>query len=335
MFGLFKHAFKNYKISLPGIAGKELYESTKTLLIDDDCYIRCLYAASSIGNDDASIQLYNVITKEDDNLATSFLLKTKENPIVLWMIAYNLEKNRLNKEMIQSIKVRYKYIFDMSDEFIDYIDVSDETKNTHNEVSIMMAYKMHYYCYKKYSYTKAGNSLGKMLILNNVIYKHDREKSIELAKEYLSIEMRRGNFHAITNMAIYSYQNPDESNFDERELKNILGISATFGSVGANYYLGELLYNEGKFEEALKYINYAASHNFGNSYILLGNYNELKGDNAKAIECYKKAIVNHCYDGAYYLALIYYNYDKEVKKGKDGFYIELCKDYINKYYDIL
>lgn len=331
VFGLFKHAFRNYKTSLPGIAGKEIYEITKTLDIDSSCYIRCLYAASSIGNDDATIQLYNAISKDDINIATSFLLKTKENPISLWMIAYNLEENRLNKEMIQAIKVKYKYIFDISDDFIDSIDITEKTKSTFREVPMMMAYKMYYYCYQKYSYTKAGNSLGKLLIIDNVIYKNNRKKSIELAKEYLKREMQRGNFHAVNNMAIYNYNNPDESIYDERELKTMLSIGATFGSVGGNYYLGKLLYQEGKYEEAIEYLNYAASENDGKSYILLGNYYELKDDKNKAIECYKKAIVNHSYDGAYYLALLYYNYNKEED---NKLFKELSKDYINKYYEL-
>ena len=335
IFGLFKHAFKNYKISLPGIAGKEIYESTKTLVMGSDCYIRCLYAASSIGNDDATIQLYNVITKSDVNIATSFLLKTKENPITLWMIANNLEENKLNKALIQSIKVKYKYIFDMSDEFIDFINVTEHTKNLFREVPMMMAYKIYYYCYKKYNYTKAGNSLGELLILDYIIYKDDRKKSIELAKEYLKNEMRRGNFHAINNMAIYSYKNPKESNYSERELKRLLSISASFGSLDGNYYLGEKLYEEGKYEEAITYLNYAASNNNGDSYILLGNYNELKGDNAKAIECYKKAIINYCYDGAYYLALLYYNNYKEGKEIENNqLYKELSNEYITRYYDL-
>ena len=333
IFGLFKHAFKNYKTSLPGIVGKEIYENTKTLTMGGNCYIRSLYAASSIGNDDASIQLYNVITKEDVNLATSFLLKTKENPIVLWIIAYDLEKNRLNKELIQSIKVKYKYIFDISDEFIDSIDITEKTKNIFCEVPMMMAFKMYYYCYKKYNYTKAGNSLGKLLILDYISYKNDRKQSIELAKKYLKAEMRRGNIHAIGNMAIYSYKNPEEKLYSERELKNLLNISSMFGAVWVNYYLGKLLYDEGKYEESIKYLNYAAAENDGNAYILLGNYHELNNDNTKAIECYKKAIANHSYDGAYHLALLYYNNYKE-NNADSQLYKSLSDEYINKYYNL-
>lgn len=333
VFGLFKHAFKNYKISLPGIAGKEIYESTKTLIMNTNCYIRCLYAASSIGNDDATIQLYNSISKDDVNLATSFLLKTKENPITLWMIAYNLEKNRLNKELIQAIKVKYKYIFDMSDEFIDSVDITEYTKSIFCEVPMMMAFKMYYYCHKKYNYTKAGNSLGKLFIIDNISYKNDREKSIDLAKNYLKAEMRRGNFHAISNMAIYSYKNPEENIYSERELKSLLNIAAMFGSTGGNYYLGKLLYDEGKYEEAVKYLNYAAAEEDGKAYILLGNYYELNNDSNKAIEYYKKAIINHSYDGAYHLALLYYNIYKENNADKQ-LYKELSDEYISKYYDL-
>ena len=329
IYSLFKHAFKNYKISLPGIAGKELYENTKTLKIDTSYYIRCLYAASSIGNDEASIQLYNTIVKYDVNIATDFLLRTKENPIVLWMLAYNLENDRLNKEMIQKIKVKYKYIFDISDDFIDNIHITEYGKNRYYEMTLMMGYKMHYYCYKKYNYTKAGNSLGKLLLFDTVKYKDSREESIKLGKQYLKNEMLRGNVNSITNIAIYSYKNPKDSDYTEDELKKVLKTSASFGDSYGNYYLGKILYDEGKYEEALPYLNYAMSKNNARAYILLGNYNELKGNNDLAIEYYKKSMVNGCHDGAYHLALLYYNMSKS-----NELYKELCKETITTHYNL-
>ena len=329
IYNLFKHAFKNYKISLPGIAGKELYESTKTLKIDTSYYIRCLYAASSIGNDDASIQLYNTIVKYDVNIATDFLLRTKENPIVLWMLAYNLENNRLNKEMIQKIKVKYKYIFDISDDIIDNIHITDYGKNRYYEMTLMMGYKMHYYCFKKYNYTKSGNSLGKLLLFDTVAYKNNRTESIKLGKKYLKNEMLRGNVNSITNIAIYSYKYPEDSDYTEDELKKILKTSASFGDSYGNYYLGKILYDEGKYEEALPYLNYAISKNNAHAFILLGNYNELKGNNDLAIEYYKKSIVNGCHDGAYHLALLYYSMSKS-----NELYKELCKESITAHYNL-
>lgn len=335
IFSLFKHAFKNYKISLPGIAGKELYESTKTLKIDTSYYIRCLYAASSIGNDDASIQLYNTIVKYDVNIATSFLLKTKEDPIVLWMLGYNLENNRLNKEMIQAIREKYKYIFDIEDDFINNIHITEYGKNKFYDVTLMLACQMYYYCFNKYDYTKAGNSLGKLLIFNAIIYNDDRKESIRIGKEYLKNEMRRGNVNAITNIAIYSYRNPEDSDYTEDELKKILKTSASFGDSYGNYHLGKILYDEGKYSEALPYLEYAASKNNARSYIVLGNYNELKGNNELAIENYKKSIINGCHDGAYYLALLYYNMsNSSMYKDNSELYKALYKEYIDKHYKL-
>ena len=247
------------------------------------------------------------------------------------MIAYDLEKNLLSKEIIQAVKMKFKYIFDMRDDFIDSISVTDYGMINHHDVTLMMAYKMYHYSFEKYNYTKSGNSLGKLLIFDVVSYKKDREKSIELAKEFLTNEMHRGNIHSISNLAVYYYNNPKESPYTEKELKRLLSVSASFGDVEGNYYLGKMLFGEGKYEEGLKYLNYAASLNDGDSYLLLGNYFELKGNNAEAIECYKKAIINHCHDGAYYLALLYYNYYKEEN---NQLYIELSKDYIDKYYDL-
>lgn len=332
IFSLFKHAFKNYKISLPGIAGKNLYEISKTLKVDGNTYIRSLYAASSIGNDEASIQLYNAITKYDVNIATSFLLKVKENPIALWMIAFNLENNRLNKEMIQAIKMKYKYIFEISDDFIDYINISDVEykKNKYYDVTLVMAFKMYYYCYNKYNYTKAGNSMGKLLIFDIVSYKNDRKKSIEIAKNYLKKEMHRGNINAIANLGVHFYNNPEESDYNETELKRILKTAASIGDQDANYYLGKILYDEGKYEEALIYLKDAANDNIGDAYILIGKYHELKNDNELAIENYKKAITKECYDGAYYIALLYYNLNKD----NIELYKELSKEYINNYYNL-
>ena len=329
IYYLLKHSFRNYKISLPMISAKRLYLSAITLKAGSDRYIRSLYAASLLGNDSAAILLYGSLGIHDRNTACDILLKARENEIILWLIGFDLENNRLNKTLVHIIKNKFKYIWDYSDNFIDNIKVTDKALKKYYDITLLMAFKIYYYCYNKYGYTKAGNSLGKLLIFDLIIYNNDREASINYGKSYLEKEMHKGNINAITNIAIHYYDNPNDNKYELDDVKKIFRTSASFGDVLGNYYLGKILFEEGDFKNSYYYLKYAADQNYGPAFLLLGSYYELKNEYQNAINNYKKGIIYECFDCAYYLALLYFDiYDSNDNK---SIYSVIGMDYLKKY----
>ena len=331
IFYLLKHSFKNYKISVPGIVGKRLYMSTQTVRPNLPRYIKALNAGSLLGNDDCTMQLYSIISPDDYNLAINILLRSKENEMVLWIIAYNMEIHILKKEIINVIKEKYKHIFEYHDDFIDNICLTKHGKEKHNP-NLLYAYKIYYYCYKKYDFTKAGNSVGKLLLYDAVWYCNNRDKSIEFAKEILQKEIYRGNTDSITNLAIYCYDNPSDNNqYSISQIKELLRSPSSLGEVSANYYLGKILFDEGNYEESFKYLEFASNQNNKHANLLLGKYYELLDNLVEAKKSYKKGIANGNFDCAYYLALLYFDLNKT--SDNDALYIK-GYELISKYYDL-
>lgn len=334
IFSLLKHAFSRYKKTLPAIMGSSLFTQSQTMNYKSSGRIRFLNASSLLGNDDATINLYCTLFPSDYNIATKILTRSKDNEKVLWSIAFNLENNYLNKEIIQLIRDRYKYVFNETDDFISKISVTEKGKKKFYDVTMLLGYQMHYYCYKKYNFTKSGNSLGKLLIFDIVSYDNDRQKSIELGKQFLNKEIKYGNINAITNMAVHLYWNPDDPDYDYKKIKKWFETSASFGDLEGNYYYGKMLFEEAQYEKAYKHLIYAAERNERYALALLGEYHRLKDEYDEAIKYYKKAIVCKNYDAAYQLATLYLEMKSDDEE-EQALYKNMANDYLEKYYELL
>ncbi len=333
VFNLFKHSFRTYQKSLPAIMGRSLYTQSRTMYSGLSGHIRFLNASSSIGNDDATLELYSILFYKDHDTAVRIITRSKDNEAVLWSVAFNLENNFLNEETVQIVKNRFNYIYNMKDEFIDKITVTDKAKKTLNEESLLFAYRMYYYCYNEYHFTKSGNSLGKLLIFGAVSYDNDKEKSIALGKDFLKKEIKLGNINAITNLAVFLYDNPSDKDYDYKKIKKWFEISASFGDMEGNYYYGRMLYDEGKYDRSFKYLLYASERKCPEAMELLGEYYELKDDVDNAIKYYKMAIMNKYYDAAYKVALLYFNL-KNIQTESCEVLEEMGIDYLKKYYNL-
>ena len=333
MFSLIKHAFKNYQKTLPAIMAKSLYVQSQTMIFGSSGHIRYLNASSTLGNDEATMTLFGILFSNDYNLSTKILTRAKDNEVVLWSVAFNLENNYLNKETIELMKTRFKYVFNDNNDFIDKISVTEIGKKYSLESSLLLGVQMHYYTYNKFNFTKSGNSLGKLLIFDIISYDNNREKSIEMGKQFLSNEIKRGNINAITNLAVYMFENKNDKDYDYKKIKKSFETSASFCDLQGNYYYGRILFEEGKYEAAYKHLLYASNNNSKQAMKLLGEYYELKNDVDNAISCYKKAILNNNFDAAYNLALLYFNLT-EIQKDNTLILNELGADYIKKYYNL-
>ena len=333
IFWLLKHAFSRYKLSLPGIVARSLYIQSQTMIANSSARNRLLNASSILGNDDATINLYCTLLPFDVNAATKVLLRSKENEMVLWSIAFNLEGRKINDDVLQEIKSKYKYIIDEPDDFVSKITETERARKELNGTDLLLAYKIYNYCYKKYRFTKAGNSLGKLLIFDFVSYNNDREETIKIAKQILKEEIKVGNINAITNMAVYLYLNTTDPEYDYEQVKKWFITSASFGDREGVYFSAEIFFNEGDYEKAFQYLDYAKFYKEGRTYKLLGQYYELKNDIVNAQENYKQAILNKEYNAAYNLAVLYLNIKTNDEKEK-VLYRNMSNDYLNRYYDL-
>ena len=330
LFSLIKHAFQLYKINMPGIMGNRLLDEALTAYYNTDYRKRMVQASAELGNEIA-INLHAAhIFKSDKYTSIKFLLKNKNKASELWQIAYELEVNNVSKETFLMVKTELKGLIE-DNNFTGKISVTENGKKKLYDVTLLYAFKMYYYIAEKFGFSKAYNSLGKLMIFDFVSYDNDRKKTVEIEKEYLNKAIRMGNINSATNLSLYYYNNKDDDSFDFLTMRRLLEAGALLGDVQANCYFGKILIDEGNFSEGEKYLKYAAERNDGLSYFELGKYYELKCEYELAVENYKKAIMENKYNAAYNLTLLYFKLNTidgnmTVPKDEVFYYLELYKD---------
>ena len=162
---------------------------------------------------------------------------------------------------------------------------------------------LYYYIYLKYSFSKAINSIGKLLITKQIQYNNSEKETIEQAKIYLNKAIKLGNVKAITNLSVYYLRHPDDKEYEDILINKLLRTSAELGDLVGNYYYGKLLIDQGK--DGSKYLIYASKQNHERAQFELGKYYELHNNYNKSIEYYKNAITNGHTDSIISLSKLY------------------------------
>ena len=330
LFSLIKHSFKTYQINLPGIMGNRLLDEALTAYYDTEYRKRIIRASAELGNEIA-INLHAAhIYKEDKDKSMKVLLKNKHKASELWQIAFELEFNTLSKETFNLIKKELKNVIEEND-FINKITVTEKGKEETYDMALLYAFKIYYHIANKFKFSKAYNSLGKLMIFDMVSYNNDRKKTIELAKDFLKKAIRMGNINSATNLSIYYYNHKEDNEFDYLTMKRLFEVSATLGDIEASCFYGKLLIEEGNFNDGVINLKYAAERKYGLACLELGKYYELTSEYDLAIEYYKKAVIYHMYDASYYLSLLYLKQNSTTLNDKipdDNifYYLELYKD---------
>jgi len=329
LFSIIKHSFATYQINLPGIMGKRLLEEALTTYYDCDYRKRIIQASAELGNA-LAINLHAAhIYKSDKEKSILLLLKNKNNAGELWQIAYELEYNQLSEETYFAIKNELKNII-TDNEFINKISITEKGMNKLYDKTLLYAFKMYYYIAEKFNFSKALNSLGKLMILDYVIYDNDRNKTIEIAKNYLNKAIRMGNINAATYLSMYYYENKDDNGYDMLTMKRLLESAAILGDIEASYYYGKILIEEGNFEDGEFYLKYAAKKNFGLANFELAKYYDLKNEYELAIENYKNAIRRNIYNASYDLTILYLKINAisktKIPRDEMFYYLNLYKD---------
>ena len=289
-----KHTFQTYQLNLPSIVSKRLFEEAMTTEYDSERKTRMIKASADLNNIEASMLYANQILLDDPDTAIDYMLKAKSLPYVLWAIGFSIEKQRFNKESIYKIKKELEPLF-IEDEFINKIS----SKNKH----LILAVNLYYYIYLKYSFSKAINSIGKLLITKQIQYNNSEKETIEQAKLYLNKAIKLGNVNAITNLSVYYLRHPDDKEYEDILINKLLRTSAELGDLVGNYYYGKLLIDQGK--DGSKYLIYASKQNHERAQFELGKYYELHNNYNKSIEYYKNAITNGHTDSIISLSKLY------------------------------
>lgn len=330
IFNLLKHTFKNYQINMPGIVAKRLLTEAMTLKFNSEHRNRMIQASAELGNDLAINLHASHVYLKDKDASTRILLTGKITEVSLWEIAFQLENNFVSKDTVQLVKNKLGDILE-NDDFLDKISVTSYGKSIRYDMNLLYAFKIYYYVANKFNFTKAYNSLGKLMIFDFVIYDNNRDKTIKIAKNYLKKAIQMGNINSATNLSVYYYNNQNDMEYNRETTKKLFGVSSILGDIISNYYYGKILIDEGNFEEGVVYLKYAADSNNGPACFELGKYYELKGKIDLAVDNYKQAILNGYYDAAYYMALLYINMNSVIKN--ECFTYEMSANYLISYKD--
>lgn len=294
IFLVLKHTFQTYQLNLPSIVSKRLFEEAMTTEYDSERKTRMIKASADLNNIEASMLYANQILLDDPDTAIDYMLKAKSLPYVLWSIGFSIEKQRFSKESIYKIKKELEPLFE-KDEFIEKLS----SDNKH----LLLAVNLYYHIYLKYGFSKAINSIGKLLITRQIKYNNSEKESIEQAKIYLNKAIKLGNVNAITNLSVYYLRHPEDKEYEDLLINKLLRTSAELGDVVGNYYYGILLTQQGK--DGSKYFHYSSELNHERAHYELGKYYELHNDYNKSIEYYKKSITCGYTDAIISLSKLY------------------------------
>ncbi len=325
MFNLLKHSFANYKMSVPNITAKRVYDMAMTL-DDENKKHHLIKLSSDLGNYDASLLYSSYIYNENPDEAIDLYLKFKSYPVAIWKIAKAIEEKKLNQQTILSIKKNLKsFLIDNS--LTKNIKIVNEKENK----NLKLAFQIYDYCAENYNFNKAMKSIGQLFIDGKVIYKN-KEESLKLGKEYFIGAIKLGDIDSVLSMALYYHNNKNSKDYDEFLENKYFEISAKYGDFTACNYYGELLLKEGKNELAFEYFQKSADGNNSKACKHLGHYYELNNDYPNAINYYKKALQLNDYSVVINLANLYYLltniYNDKVYEG-------LAKNIVLTYYDFL
>lgn len=328
VFKLFKHAFMNYKINLPGIVGKRIYH--EALTSNQSHYNRnvMMKASADLGCEQAARLYGDYIYISNPDEAIIYYLKDKNNPSSLWNIAFSIENNKLSKKTIKIVQDEFKDIL-CNNKFTQDLKIID-SKFTKE---LLDSIKIYLYIIDKYGFSKAYNSMGKLTIFEAVEYKNSREETIKIAKKYLKKAINMGNIHSMTNYAIYLLNHKEDYDYNETSIYKYLKTAANLADPLASYYFGLLLVEQGHYEDALKKFELASSRGQVLADYEIAKIFEKQSKYNEAIDLYNKAVLERHTPAIYDLGMLYYKLYMTKEKIYEGCAL-LCRKLFDEYYNL-
>lgn len=370
MFAVFRHAIINYRVSMPKFYCYRIYQEALTLTPGSEMQKKLFKTIADVCKDsqqkyeiacNAAIQYANLIYKKDYVEAYHyFSFAASKLPSAYWEIAFLIENHNLPKSLVIEFNKIIETSFYEELKQTNIVLSSSLAASNHNEKSFcpldfdtqdeeldyLVCYKTYWVIARKDKFTKALNSLGKLLLSKKVgicVYKHNHifnmeEESIEEAKEFLYQAMALGNTNALVNLANYYFslykKNLLKDNEEEKMLQFLFTAADDFSEPKACSLLGDYYFINNNLSFAGNYYKKSISHTDRNGYsfYMLGRIADLNLNKSVAIDYYNKAVSQGHYDAAYYSAIIWFN-DSLIETDKsNSSYLRLrARDYVDKY----
>lgn len=299
MFLLFKHAFLNYKFNTPKILAQRLFEDASTYKQTYPLKLQLFKIAGELGHSEAAFNYALEADSYEDKIR--LLLKSKDFTPSLWQIGWEIENFKISNDQLIAIQNNLSDIINFSKKEISKIS-SCFKPNDFKCKCLITAFHIYYYLALNKNFSKGYNSIGKLLINKLITINSNSEQSIEIGINYLKKGASLSNIHAMQNLAIYYRKH----NGDINVVKELLQMGADNEDLLSCVELSKILMNEGKNEEAIDYLKYAASKDNDYAQFKLGKYYENKFDYSNAKYWYKEAIKNGNYKTVIDLALLYF-----------------------------
>lgn len=199
--------------------------------------------------------------------------------------------------------------------YINENEIRQITQYTKDKCKIY-ALKLYLYIAKRdLSFPKAFNSLGKLILgeyisLQQNIPQNDIDKiRFGIAKNYLDIAIHFGNTNAMVNLAVFYHNRliigKKLKESEKNDMIYYFKTAAALEESVAQQRLGDILLGEQKYEEAKKYLQYAADKNDARACHSLGKIHTFNLDDKDAVNCFEKALKLGYHDAAYDLAELY------------------------------
>lgn len=368
IYKVFRHAIVNYRTSMPKFYCYRMYHEAITLTPGSEMQLKLFKTVADICKEsqqkyeiacNAAIQYANQIYSSDYVEAYNyFLFATLKLPSAYWEIAYLIEQHCLPKRIVHEFNKRLEHLF--SEEFScvnivpsSSIAISDHQKKTYcpidydtqdDEFDIIVSFKTYWVIANKHMFTKALNSLGKLLLSKKISvckYQHNHvfvmeEESIEEAKSFLKDAMCLGNTNAMVNLANHYFslfKNDLLSNEDKEKMIQLLATAADdFSEPKACSILGDYYYMNNNLPMACSYYkkSIAYTDKNGYNYFMLGKISDVNCEFDVALKYYIEALSRGYYDAAYYTAMIWVNDSLDLTDERE-FKRYKAKEIIEKY----
>lgn len=345
LFLLFKHAFKKYKINLPVILAKRIYDEALTLSLKSDMRANLFREAADLGNKYAAVEYGECIYDKDIEEATEYFIKGLPLQPAYWELGFILENNMLSEKKTKELATQdfYKnvcapFYAESTKSFRLQINSPDEDKAE----SLRMAFVIYFYLAhdQKCGFSKAFNSLGKLMINDRVTIaaKSDdfsKEETRKQGLKYLRKAMDLGNTNAMVNSACFYYKQNKAGLYTDKKdtIVPMLEVAASLGEIDANVTLGNIFLENGDINSAREHLNFAHSKGRALATYKLGEICETNGDYISALSHYKTAMEKGISDAAYNYVLLASSpiYSISTNLPINNFFLsELLKKHLNR-----
>ena len=312
------HAFSCAHYNQPYMYTERLYQEALTLKVHNRMRDDLLRLAADHGHKGAALEYAMRTFEKDFAEGVQYFLEALPQQASYWSLAYLLEtrwqqfddkmlkivRYKLKKEVFEYVEQLHNTTVTGADEREFFIDVVPVVDGDRHRECLDMAVKIYQYLCTHECFSKAFNSIGKLLLIGQIRVRSEEmqrngennvdiyPKSRRQAFRFLDQAIARGNGNALVNKARYYTKrihsgNPEireeaKRNYDNsiRWLKDMADLHEP---IACEFY-GHALAESGRMEEAIPYYDAAARYERTSAAKTLEKYYMEKGDWKKAEE---------------------------------------------------